>query len=95
MSRYARKKDSNHTALLRSFKLLKCTVLVLDVSTKGAPDLLIGRSGVDQLVEIKPVGEEPRDSQLEWWTGWFGRKVMVARTHADAARIVRTMRGLE
>lgn len=54
MSHFARRKDSNHSALVDAFRAHGCSVLVLDVSTKGAPDLLIGRNGDDQLVEVKP-----------------------------------------
>ncbi len=92
MSRYARRKDENHGALVEAFKAFGCSVLVLDVSEPHAPDLLIGRNGADQLVETKPAVGERRRSQLRpgqkaWHERWRGRWVDVARTVEDAQRI--------
>ncbi len=91
MSRYARKKDSNHALIVKYFKSLGCSVLVLDVTVTGAPDLLIGRYGVNRLVEVKTIGEEPRASQEAWWRSWKGGTVQVARTLLDVSRIVQGM----
>ncbi len=92
MSRYARRKDSNHRAIVGIFEALGCSVLVLDVSTTGAPDLLIGRNGDDQLVEVKPMSSvrrtsDPRGTQLEWAAKWKGRWVDVVRNADDAVKI--------
>lgn len=73
-----------------------CSVLVLDVSAPGAPDLLVAHSGIDQLVEVKPdtkvkAQSIPRENQLAWACNWAGRKVTVCRSVDDAVKVVLSM----
>ena len=90
--RYARRKDKNHGEVVSAFRALGCSVLVIDCSQANAPDLLVGRNGVDQLVEVKPQSNVKRTSQLrpgqvDFAVSWKGRYVVVARTVDDVARI--------
>lgn len=91
MSRYARNKDKNHGAIISAFRSLGCSVLILDVSTAGAPDLLVGRNGADILVEVKPdtalKRHALRPAQEAFAAAWKGRWVDVARNLDDVARI--------
>lgn len=64
MSRWRHGKDKNHKTIVEIFRLLGCSVVVIDrasyvkpdgsLETAGVPDLLIGRNGADILVEVKP-----------------------------------------
>lgn len=90
--RYARRKDKNHGEVVSAFRALGCSVLVVDCSQANAPDLLVGRNGVDQLVEVKPQSNVKRTSQLRpgqaaFAASWKGRRVDVARNLDDVARI--------
>ena len=100
MSRYARKKDKNHGTIISCLRGLGCSVLVIDCSQANAPDICFGRSGVDQLAEIKPPSNVARTSQLregqvKFAASWNGRAVVVLRTVEDGERVVREMRGLD
>ena len=97
MSRFARKKDGNHRYIVNAFIAFGCTVVTLDVSTKNVPDLLVGKGGVDQLVEVKPdMPETHREhcaEQRDWANAWRGRSPVVVRNLDDVLNVVRKMRG--
>lgn len=96
MSRFARRKDDNHAAVVGWLKAMGCSVEVLD--GKDIPDLIVGVFGIDQLVEVKPVTgvtarRELRDTQRKWHERWKGRKPVVVRTLDDCQALVSQMRG--
>lgn len=96
MSRFARHADSNAKQLLEAFRAHGCSILRITCAEPGAPDLLVGRLGLDGLVELKPnVGEKrrrnPRATQVEWAARWRGRPVAVVRTVDDVAAVVGAM----
>lgn len=97
MSRYARRKDRNHPAIVGAFVGMGCTVEVHEPSTTGAPDLIVGVAGINLLIEVKPDVKakdkrELRDTQREWHEGWRGQ-VAVVRTVDDVVTLVNRVRG--
>lgn len=70
MSRWRHGKDQNHKTIVEIFRLLGCSIVVIDrasyvrpdgtTETAGVPDLLVGRNGADILVEVKPEAESDR-----------------------------------
>lgn len=97
MSRFARRKDTNHAEVSSVLEAHGCTVEAIESGKAGIPDLLVGGWGVTELVEVKPqVGEtrrrELRDTQEAWWARWRGRRPVVVRTVADCLDLVARMR---
>jgi hypothetical protein len=74
--------------------LLRMGWSVLDVSQVGddAPDLVIGRMGITQLVEVKsPLGllnahQRLSAGQIQWHRDWRGSRVIVGYRAEDIAR---------
>lgn len=60
-------------------------------SEEGQPDALLGCRKVDQLAEVKPPGEDPREEQQRWHERWRGRPVVTIRTAQDLERLAREM----
>ncbi len=96
MSRYARRTDRNHAAIVRAWRAAGCSVLSLAPLGKGAPDALVGYRGVNTLAEIKRE-EGPRGGrsgailngwQREWQAKWRGGAVVVVRTVDEALAAV-------
>ncbi len=92
ISRFARKVDSNQPAIIAELKRLGASVLVISCSEKGAPDLLVGFRGLDQLAEVKPdtprLAGHRRLTQLMWAAEWQGRGVVVLRTAGDCLDLI-------
>ena len=53
-----------------------CTVQVLD-NGDGVPDLLVGRAGVNYLLEVKSEKGRLTEDQEEWHMNWRGHKSVV------------------
>ena len=96
MSRFARNLDGNHKAIVLRFKHLGCTVMRLESSQAGCPDLLVGRAGVDQQVEVKDGAKvksarQMTPAQLEHQARWGGRRPVLCECPEDADGIVARM----
>ncbi len=97
MSRFARRKDDNHTEVVGWLRAMGCSVETIHGAT-GMPDIICGLFGLTELVEVKPVAGETRrrelrETQREWHSKWKGRKPVVVRTLDDCAGLVASMRG--
>lgn len=104
MSKYARKGytgraqkiDANQPEIVAEFERLGATVAEL-----GKPlDLLVGFSGIDQLVEVKNLdGKRPKltrqgaftDDQTVFLKKWKGREPAIATCKEDCAGILKKM----
>ena len=79
---YASRKDGNHDQIIKAFEAMGCSVLDLSRVGAGCPDLLVARSGVNVLVEIKDGNKKLRDNQTEFHATWKG-KIKVVRAVKD------------
>ncbi len=96
MSRFARKVDSNHGAIVDALEQAGASVLSLASLGKGAPDVAFGVSGRTFLAEIKPdthlKAHAVKPHQLEWAARWRGGPVHLLRTPVDAFELVNLIR---
>jgi len=99
MSRYARKQDANHRAVVNALRVAGASVEAIQGARAGLPDLIVGVAGVTELVEVKPpvavtARRELRDSQSDWHAAWRGRRPVVLRTTKEAFDLVARLRGV-
>ena len=76
------KTDGNHTQLADAFRAAGCTVQSLADVGDGCPDLLVGISGRNLLVEVKDGRRPPSErkltpDQVEWHGKWRGQVATV------------------
>lgn len=84
MSRYARKVDDNHTAVVERFEALGFAVQSLAAIGNGCPDLLVSRGQKTACVEVKdgakvPSARRVNDGQRAWWSRWKGKVFLVEK----------------
>lgn len=89
--RRAAKRDSNEVEIIRLLRLAGCSVQQL--SAPGVPDLLVGKNGVNVLLEIKDPAQPPYKRQLTpdqvtWHLRWEGQ-VAVVETADQSLSIVK------
>ena len=80
--------DANQPAIVAALRKAGCTVQHLHSVGKGCPDLLVGRAGVNYLLECKDGAKTPSEQrltpdQVEWHGCWLGQVVVV--NSVDAA----------
>lgn len=94
MSRHrTHRADGNQGEIVSALRATGCSVLCLSQVGNGCPDLLIGRSGVMLLLEIKLPSSEPTGEQLVWHAEHDGFKIAVAHSVDEAIEAVnRTVR---
>lgn len=94
MSRYARRRDTNHAPLTRAFEALGCTVADLShAGVPGWPDVVVGCVGVNHLVEFKSMetaygraGLNP--NQQAFSRDWRGGQVFVVTSDLEVQALV-------
>lgn len=96
--RRAAKVDANQKEIVNEFRKLGCTVTPLHMVGQGCPDLVIGISGVNVLVEVKDGSKPPSerrltDDQVLWHSAWRGMKVEIVISKADVVQLVNRIRG--
>lgn len=74
--------DANQAEIVRALRAAGCTVQVLSSVGSGCPDVLVGRAGVNLLLEIKDGAKVPSKQaltpvQVEWHATWAGQVVIV------------------
>lgn len=80
MSRYARRRDSNHATVVSELREAGVTVCDLGSLGNGVPDLLVRRRECVLLVELKrPEGGRVTSHQQRFIDDW-GAHVIVARS---------------
>lgn len=93
---YARKIDSNHGVIVQTFREMGCSIRSLAGVGEGVPDLLIGCSGYNLLVEVKDGSKPPSKRKLttdqvtfkEMWRG----SILYVDKVDDVVTIVNAMR---
>lgn len=97
----AKRRDANEAAIIEALRAIGCTVQPIDQGS-GVPDLLVGRSGVTLLVEVKNPetafsvkgGERRkgrgtlRPDQVTWFAAWRGSPVIEVVSVEEAVAAV-------
>ncbi len=90
--RQAARVDANQPAIVEALEKAGCTVQHMHTLGKGCPDLLVGRDGVNYLLELKDGGkplskQKLTPDELEWHGSWRGL-VWTVNSIEDALRVV-------
>lgn len=83
--RQAAKRDANESKIVSALEAVGCSVTRL--SQKGVPDLLVGRQGVNYLLEVKEAKGTLTPDQRDFAAMWNGRATIV-RTVEEALEAV-------
>lgn len=88
--RWAAKRDGNEQEIVDALTKVGCTVTRLNEI--GAPDLLVGRAGVNYTIEIKDPSQPAYNQhltplQIQWHQWWDGQKAIV-KTIDQALEVV-------
>jgi hypothetical protein len=76
--------DTPQAAIVRALRQAGAQVLHLHQVGGGAPDLLVGRRGVNYLLEVKSPGGAVEAHQSAWHASWPGGRVAVVHTPEEA-----------
>jgi len=84
--------DENQNDIVKSLVQMGCSVQLLHAVGRGCPDILVGKSGRNFLIEIKnpvkPKGDQELTSIQTRWHGVWQGQVAIAKTIEDAIEIV-------
>ena len=83
-----KKIDINQPEIVKALRSAGASVQVLSAVGKGMPDVLVGYSGCNYLMEIKYEKGTLTPDQRVWHTAWLG-KVFIVRTSQEAIRIIK------
>lgn len=80
--RRAAKVDDNQKQAVAILRSMGCSVTILSAVGMGCPDLLVGLSGKNYLIEVKDPSKPKADRQLterqvEWHGNWKGQAVVL------------------
>ena len=78
------RRDNNEREIIDALEAAACDVVQIDYPC----DLLVGRAGVNTLLEVKQPDGKLRDSQERFAETWRGAPVWVVRTVEEAFRAV-------
>lgn len=89
---YARRTDDNQTEVIKALRAIGCTVQSLSGVGEGCPDLLVGRNGINYVLEVKDGSKPPSDQSLTtkeaiWHNEWKGQKAVVASVREALAAV--------
>jgi hypothetical protein len=87
------RRDNGHAEIVAALRQAGASVLDLGDQGGSAPDLLVGFRGIDQLLEVKAPGEDPRPAQQAWHSFWRGHPVCVVHSVDEAVEILNAKRG--
>lgn len=78
----AAKTDANQTEIVEALRQVGCTVQLLHMVGKGCPDLLVGKHGINLLIEVKDGAKPPSARKLTpdqqvWHDSWRGQVTVV------------------
>lgn len=81
LHRRAARRDQSEDVIVLA--LIRLGYSVLRISTKDAPDLLVGKGGRSALIECKTGKNQLRPGQQQFADQWRGEAVAVVRTVED------------
>jgi len=86
------KVDSNQSDIVKALRGVGCSVQSLAAIGKGCPDLLVGRTGLNWLMEVKVGSRPPSERRLTpleiKWAAEWGGEVHIVLSPAEALAIV-------
>ena len=90
--RRAARVDDNQAEIVAALRAAGCSVTSLASIGKGCPDIVVGRSGVNYLLEIKDGKKPPSKRRLtpdeqSWQEAWRGQ-VAVVNSVEDAFMVM-------
>lgn len=88
----AAKVDANQAEIVDALRKVGCTVQLLHMVGKGCPDLLVGRHGVNLLIEVKDGSKSPSarkltPDQVGWHDCWRGQVVVACSVDEALAAV--------
>lgn len=88
----ATKVDANQSEIVVALRMVGCSVQPLHMVGKGCPDLLVGRHGINVLIEVKDGSKPPSarkltPDQVDWHGSWAGQ-VHVAASVEEAVGLI-------
>lgn len=88
--RHSARRDGNERSIVAALRASGCSVQQL--SAPGVPDLLVGKLGVNVLLEVKDPAKAPSarrltPAQVDWHARWRGQ-VAIVETVEQALRVV-------
>jgi hypothetical protein len=86
------KRDANHADIVQVFRDTGCTVADTADVGAGFPDLVVGISGYNVLVEVKSEAGALTPDQVRFHADWRGGKVQIVRSAAEAIELVNKVR---
>ena len=100
MSVFRRRKDASHSAIVKTFRAMGCSVLVIESSTAGCPDLAVGCAGRTHLVECKPSKSQaaakkwtlPSEAQAKLHAAWRGSSIPIVHDAKEVSELVQMWR---
>jgi hypothetical protein len=78
------RRDGNEREIIQALEAAACDVVQIDYPC----DLLVGRAGVNHLIEVKLPDGKLREGQERFAETWRGSRVHVVRTVEEAFRAV-------
>ncbi len=77
------KVDANQKEVVKALRAAGCSVQSLAATGRGVPDLLVGRAGINILMEIKDGNKPPSARKLtpdesHWHDNWTGQVAVVS-----------------
>ena len=82
------KADANQPEIVKAFRALGCTVAHTHKLGQGFPDLVVGKLGVNVLVEIKASKKDKlTPDEFDFFRDWKGH-VSVVVDYEDVSRVV-------
>jgi hypothetical protein len=79
--------DANQSEIVAALRAMGASVQCLHTVGQGCPDLLVGRQGVNLLVEVKRGKSGLTPDEQIWHAAWRGH-VAIVRTVEDAAALL-------
>lgn len=86
----AKRVDDNQAAIVDALRRAGCNIESLHEVGHGVPDLLVGRHGVNYLLEVKAPCGRLTGKQPEWHATWRGQ-VAIVRTVDEAFAVMRIL----
>jgi len=95
MPRRAARIDENQPKIVEHFRKLGCSVVTTHAVGDGFPDLVVGKFGVNVLVEVKNPEKPPSQrkltpDQVEFHRDWRGH-IFIVETLIDVEGVVKWM----
>ena len=86
----AAKVDENQHEIVSFFRKIGCSVALMHAVGEGFPDLVVGKQGVNLLVEVRDgrkcqSAQQLTTAQKIWHDGWQGQKAVVNSIDAAIA----------